>query len=145
MMERTYHAPPRQLSPALSPLERFAKWLRLKKYQFEVTYSIYMHTSVEKFIDCSSAPSPKLACPPNFRHCADSFALWLFTDSVIFLLLSMIVIATTLYLPRHVAFLINRAYFYVHGEAIEGDVLEVAKEAVAQVIATGSESLKRDL
>lgn len=36
----------------MSPLERFSKWIQLKIYQFEVTYSVYMLTPMEKFFVC---------------------------------------------------------------------------------------------
>ena len=49
-------------------------------------------------------------------------------DSVLFLLGSLTFIATVLYLPQHIAFLINRAWFYAHGDSV--DVLEITKEAV---------------
>ncbi|CAK7227241.1 hypothetical protein SEUCBS140593_006511 [Sporothrix eucalyptigena] len=73
----------------MSPLERFSKWIQLKIYQFEVTYSVYMLTPMEKF----------------------------FVYSLLFLLTSLTSIAMFLYLPHHVAFLINRAWFYAHGDS----------------------------
>ncbi len=33
-----------------SYMTSFMQWLRLKKYQYEVTFSLYMLTSTEKFI-----------------------------------------------------------------------------------------------
>lgn len=45
-------------------LESFSKWVQLKIYQLEVTYSVYMFTPMEKFIFCTylslccPAPSP---------------------------------------------------------------------------------------
>ena len=51
---------PNDLSPTssptanMSPLERFSKWIQLKIYQFEVTYSVYMLTPMEKFFVCKS-------------------------------------------------------------------------------------------
>jgi hypothetical protein len=45
-----------------------------------------------------------------------------------FLLCSLTFIATVLYMPQHIAFLMNRAWFYVHGDSV--DVLEITKEAV---------------
>lgn len=38
-------------------------------------------------------------------------------DSLLFLLTSLTSIAIFLYLPHHVAFLINRAWFYAHGDS----------------------------
>lgn len=54
--------------------------------------------------------------------------------SVLFLLTSLTFIATFLYLPQHIIFLMNRAWFYVHGDSV--DVLEMTKEAV-QTLAGG--------
>lgn len=45
----------------------------------------------------------------------------------------MIVIAITLYLPQHIAFLTNRAWFYYNGD-------ESAKAAVKSVVENVSES-----
>lgn len=56
------------------------------------------------------------------------------TGSVLFLLTSLTFIATFLYLPQHIIFLMNRAWFYVHGDSV--DVLEMTKEAV-QTLAGG--------
>jgi hypothetical protein len=36
----------------MSPLDKFSRWLKLKQYQFEVTFSIYIYTWIEKFILC---------------------------------------------------------------------------------------------
>ncbi|KAK6072840.1 hypothetical protein SCUP515_07165 [Seiridium cupressi] len=76
-----------------SAFQRFGRWLRLKQYQVEVTFAVYMFTPTEKFV------------------------FW----SVVFLLFSMTTIAAALYLPQHLAFLIDRAWFYVNGgEASSG-------------------------
>ncbi|KAK3906424.1 hypothetical protein C8A05DRAFT_29703 [Staphylotrichum tortipilum] len=74
-----------------SKLESFSKWLQLKIYQLEVTMSVYMYTPNEKFI----------------------------FYSVLFLLVSLTFIATVLYLPQHLQFIISRAWFYMHGDAFE--------------------------
>jgi len=37
-------------------------------------------------------------------------------NSFIFLFFSMILIAASLYLPQHINFLLNRAWFYWHGD-----------------------------
>ncbi|KAI0157549.1 hypothetical protein GGR57DRAFT_47776 [Xylariaceae sp. FL1272] len=71
----------------LSPFQRLGRWLSLKQYQIEVTFGVYMFTPTEKFI------------------------FW----SVVFLLSAMGSIATILYLPQHIVFIINRAWFYVNG------------------------------
>ncbi|KAH9910087.1 hypothetical protein F4778DRAFT_714080 [Xylariomycetidae sp. FL2044] len=71
----------------LSMLPRFGRWLRLKQYQIEVTFGVYMFTPTEKF------------------------AFW----SVVFLLSALTIIAIVLYLPQHLVFIIHRAWFYVNG------------------------------
>jgi len=38
----------------MSPLEKFSKWVQLKVYQVEVTYSVYIFTPAEKFVFCTS-------------------------------------------------------------------------------------------
>jgi hypothetical protein len=64
--------------------------------------------------------------------------------SIVFLLVSLTFIATTLYLPQHIAFLLNRAWFYIHGESV--DVIEITKEAVqaAAAAATGTATAAAD-
>lgn len=86
----------------MSPLESFTKWLKLKIYQLEVTFSVYIFTPVEKFV----------------------------FYSVVFLLFSLTFIATVLYLPRHMSFIVGRAWFYMHGDAADA-----AKGAAAQTLA----------
>jgi len=81
------------------------KWLQLKQYQLELTYSVYMFTPWEKF------------------------AFY----SIFFLLFSLTFIAATLYLPHHMSFLIGRAWYYINGEHI--DVAGAAKEAVKEISA----------
>lgn len=41
--------------PIMTPLERFSKWIQLKIYQTEVTYSVYIFTPAEKFVFCTFA------------------------------------------------------------------------------------------
>ena len=64
------------------------------------------------------------------------------SGSVLFLLASLTVIATTLYLPQHIAFIVGRAWYYVNGNSV--DVVELTKEAVhtlaAGALGTGSPS-----
>lgn len=45
----------------MSLLERFSKWLQLKVYQVEVTFSVYMFTPLEKLFFCKPRPP---ACSP---------------------------------------------------------------------------------
>jgi len=77
------------------------RWLQRKRYQYEVTFSLYMLTPTEKFI----------------------------FNSFLFLFISMILIATALYLPQHIAFLSRRAFFYYHGD----DVATSAKASLPHV------------
>ncbi|KAL2126209.1 hypothetical protein VTI74DRAFT_1416 [Chaetomium olivicolor] len=89
-----------------SKLESFSKWLQLKIYQLEVTCSVYIFTPIEKFI----------------------------FYSVLFLLISLTFIATVLYLPHHLQFVISRAWFYMHGDGYEashaGEMLKGTAERV---------------
>lgn len=41
-------------------LASLVQWLQLKKYQLEVSFSVYIYTPLEKFIFCAS--------PPPFPH-----------------------------------------------------------------------------
>jgi hypothetical protein len=60
--------PPTRKSNPNSPtmpgaLESFSKWVQLKIYQLEVTYSVYMFTPMEKFIFCTYLSLSLLPCP----------------------------------------------------------------------------------
>ncbi|KAK1835422.1 hypothetical protein QBC39DRAFT_341340 [Podospora conica] len=85
-----------------SYLESFSKWIQLKIYQLEITYSVYIFTPIEKFI----------------------------FYSVLFLIFSLTFIATVLYLPHHLQFIISRAWFYMHGDA------PAAAAAAAQTVSS---------
>ncbi|KAF1990098.1 hypothetical protein K402DRAFT_390407 [Aulographum hederae CBS 113979] len=63
------------------------RWLSRKHYQYEVTFSLYMLTPTEKFI----------------------------FNSFLFLFLSLIIIASSLYLPEHLSKLASRAFYYYAG------------------------------
>lgn len=56
-------------------------------------------------------------------------------DSVLFLIFSLTFIATVLYLPHHLQFIISRAWFYMHGDAQD------AGAAAAAVVETVSSTL----
>lgn len=100
------------------------RWLQRKRYQYEVTFSLYMLTSTEKFILSMFSPRHTTAfrgfrtqgrAPAASRfeenmanHCA---------DSVLFLLLSLFIIAASLYLPEHIAFMANRMFYYFSGDS----------------------------
>ena len=44
-----------------SPLSSLVRWLQIKKYQYEVTFSLYMLTPTEK---CVFSTSSSASCPP---------------------------------------------------------------------------------
>ncbi|KAI1498512.1 hypothetical protein F5X99DRAFT_322918 [Biscogniauxia marginata] len=96
----------------LPALQRFGRWLRLKQYQIEVTFGVYMFTPTEKFI------------------------FW----SVVFLLTALTVIAIILYLPQHILFIINRAWFYVNGgdSSVVSNVLAVNKDSLSLSLASAA-------
>ncbi|KAH7117649.1 hypothetical protein B0J11DRAFT_442086 [Dendryphion nanum] len=64
------------------------RWLQRKRYQYEVTFSLYMLTATEKFI----------------------------FNSVLFLILSLFIIAASLYLPEHILVIANRMFYYFSGD-----------------------------
>ncbi|KAM0324052.1 hypothetical protein ACHAQA_008240 [Verticillium albo-atrum] len=84
----------------MSMVTDFSRWLHLKQYQLEVTFCVYIFTPWEKFI----------------------------FYTILFLLGGLTFIATVLYLPQHIAFIVGRAWFYMNGEHV--DVVELTKEAV---------------
>jgi hypothetical protein len=61
------------------------------------------------------------------------------TDSVLFLLISLTFIATVLYLPQHVQFIISRAWFYMHGDACDS-AGDFAKSVVTSVTGTAAQT-----
>ncbi|KAG5981343.1 hypothetical protein E4U55_003021 [Claviceps digitariae] len=87
------------------------RWLRQKQYTFEVTFALNMFRSWEKSV----------------------------IYSVLFLLISMTLIAAILYLPHHVTILAGRAWYYIQGEHI--NVAASASEAVKAVSASVLDAL----
>jgi len=85
-------------------MSSFIQWLQLKKYQYEVTFSLYMLTSTEKLI----------------------------FNLILLLLLSLLITAATMYLPNHVILIYNRIWYYVHGNGTGAtEVLSTGKLAQA--------------
>ncbi len=121
-----------------SQLESFSKWLQLKIYQLEVTMSVYIYTPIEKFIFCTSCPlsSRQPACAPPLMTNTRTNTPTQPPDSVLFLLFSLTFIATVLYLPQHLQFIISRAWFYMHGDAFEAAA--AAGGAVSSALGTGA-------
>ncbi|KAF8427321.1 hypothetical protein EV426DRAFT_556452 [Tirmania nivea] len=74
--------------PRSSTSSSLIKLLQRKRYQYEVTYSLYMLTPMEKFI----------------------------FNTFLFAFLSMLILAASLYLPQHVATITSRAWFYLVGD-----------------------------
>ncbi|KAJ9612097.1 hypothetical protein H2200_003692 [Cladophialophora chaetospira] len=92
-----------------SYLTSLVQWFRLKNYQYEVTSSLYMLSRTEKIIF-------------NF---------------ILFLLVSLLVTAATLYLPSHIAVIYNRMSYYVLGDlpyktatGPSGETISFAKEGL---------------
>ncbi|KAJ5887646.1 hypothetical protein N7495_007687 [Penicillium taxi] len=69
-------------------LSTVVRWLRLKIYQYEVTFAIYMLTPTEKFI----------------------------FNSIILALLTMIATGIYIYLPNHLRIIYGHLYYYWVGE-----------------------------
>ncbi|KAF1917939.1 hypothetical protein BDU57DRAFT_445272 [Ampelomyces quisqualis] len=80
------------------------RWFQRKRYQYEVTFSLYMLTSTEKFI----------------------------FNSVLFLLLSLLVVAASLYLPDHLTVMANRLFYYFSGN--EETLATSAQKAGQQLV-----------
>src|SRR3954451_9023497 len=79
---------------AMSPLEKFSKWVQLKVYQVEVTYSVYIFTPAEKFVFCMSLlPSLLLQSSPFIPSPCPYRFLTSHPGSVLFLLFSLTLIA----------------------------------------------------
>lgn len=100
------------------------RWFQRKRYQYEVTFSLYMLTSTEKFIFSTSYPSPPRLitagplCSSTHlvtRGHSKGKALTQTTDSVLFLLLSLLIIAASLYLPEHLSIIASRIFYYYSG------------------------------
>ena len=78
---------------------------------------------------------------PISSHFQLSFQLFFFfthmltllirSDSFLFLFISMIIIATSLYLPSHISTMASRAFYYYAGEPLEGS--ETAGDVNANV------------
>jgi hypothetical protein len=107
------------------------RWFQRKRYQYEVTFSLYMLTSTEKFIFSTPSSCPILATPYAGLQPSDQsvdthevYLMWIRTrdtklttclDSVLFLLLSLLIIAASLYLPEHLSIITSRIFYYYSG------------------------------
>ena len=128
------------------------KWMQRKRYQYEVTFSLYMMTPTEKFIFSTSVST--LIHPPlkysylgataarhqrqtlqamtQARTCVTPTDRPHHADSILFLFLAMVSIAASLYLPSHISTITRRAYYYALG-----DIDSVGAAAVAAVKSGG--------
>jgi hypothetical protein len=114
--------------PHKSYISSFIRWLQLKKYQYEVTFSLYMLTPTEKLIFSMTSQDIPTICLPLLTHGA--------LDFILLVLISMLVTAATMYLPNHVAVIYNRIWYYVHGEFVhlKGNGNEVLKTTGASIV-----------
>ncbi|KAG6025625.1 hypothetical protein E4U19_000258 [Claviceps sp. Clav32 group G5] len=92
----------------------YRRWLRQKQYTFEVTFALNMFRSWEKSV----------------------------IYSVLFLLISMTLIAAILYLPHHITLLAGRAWYYIQGDHINiavstSEAIKVVSATVAEALPTG--------
>ena len=69
------------------------------------------------------------------------------SDSIIFILLSLLVTAATLYLPDHIVTIYNRVWYYTHGEMYNGTMGAAGRSSVAkamtEVAAATANAVKR--
>ncbi|KAG8626101.1 hypothetical protein KVT40_006502 [Elsinoe batatas] len=89
---------------------RVLRWFQRKRYQYEVTFSLYMLTPTEKFI----------------------------FNSILFLFLAMVMIATALYLPASISNVLRRGWYYLLGDTHE---LDSVSRMVAEKLGGASDSL----
>ena len=106
----------------ISYLTSFMQWLQLKKYQYEVTFSLYMLTSTEKFIFSRFS---------NLATDKSTLADTSLPDFILILLVALLVTAATLYLPSHVAVIYNRMSYYVLGEYAYNTALGPTGETIS--------------
>lgn len=90
-------------------LTALVRWIRLKIYQYEVTFAIYMLTPTEKIIfsACSFSPPSDLFDNANDQKKKDSLLLTLVT---------MIATGIYIYLPDHLRSIYGHLYYYWAGE-----------------------------
>lgn len=94
------------------------RWFQRKRYQYEVTFSLYMLTSTEKFIFSMRSRPFSLHLPPSSPYTLPTSCVThtdARTDSVLFLILSLLIIAASLYLPEHLSIIASRIFYYYSG------------------------------
>ena len=116
----------------MSYMSSLFRWLQRKRYQYEVTFSLYMLTPTEKIIFSTFFPS-YIIIPLFLLACTNTNPT--LTDSFLFLFLSMIIIAASLYLPEHISTIMRRAWFYWAGD--ETGTLKSGRIVVGDDIVAG--------
>lgn len=89
------------------------RWMRLKVYQYEVTFSLYMLTPIEKLIFSTfrlSVVQNTLSTP--------CWRLISYSDTLLLGLIAMIAMGTYIYLPDHLRAIHGRLYYYWAGERL---------------------------
>jgi hypothetical protein len=82
------------------------RWVRLKIYQYEVTFAVYMLTPTEKFIFSMFL----------LQYLRVLYAYKRLSDSLLLTLISMILTAIYVYLPNHLRVIYGHLYYYWAGE-----------------------------
>lgn len=111
-------------------MSNFVRWLQLKNYQYEVTFSLYMLTPTEKWIFSMSSFQSLENTSLNYDELTEPTH----TDSIIFILLSLLVTAATLYLPDHILTIYNRVWYYTNGEMYNGSAGTAGRASVAKAM-----------
>jgi hypothetical protein len=106
------------------------RWFQRKRYQYEVTFSLYMLTPTEKFIfsECS------MTALCSILQLCHLLITSQFLDSILFLFLSMVSIAVALYLPRHVSIIAHRAYYYLSGDLLKNGTASEVLGTTADIL-----------
>lgn len=113
--------PSKPSSPSSSIITSFLQWLRLKNYQYEVTFALYMLTPTEKFIFSKrpiysrfpfhSIPFKNSNLHSNPESASnEQFLLWV--DTLVLSIVSLFFTAAYVYLPDHVALIYGRIHYY---------------------------------
>lgn len=87
--------------PSPSVFTSFLRWLRLKNYQYEVTFALYMLTPTEKFIFSTFTSLLSSSLETNVT-----------TDFIVLTIVSLFVTAAYVYLPNHVVQIYGHIHYY---------------------------------
>lgn len=117
----------------LSQPTDFAKWVQKKKYQYEVTFALYMLTPTEKFVFSTRSHAMH---DPDSEPRTNTLA-----DSILFLFVSMLGIAAALYLPDHITVIARRSFYYWAGDASLGNSSLKAADTIWQTAARATDAV----